>query len=54
MKQQIMNKIAVDTNVLLYFLDISFPERRKVAAEIIGQQPIFNSQSLSELIKRIK
>jgi len=50
MRQQIMNKIAVDTNVLLYFLDISFPERRKVAAEIITHKPIFNSQSLSELI----
>jgi len=45
-----MNKIGVDTNVLLYFLDISFPERRKAAAEIIGQKPNFNSQSLSELI----
>lgn len=41
MRQQIMNKMAVDTNVLLYFLDISFPELRKVAAEIITQQPIF-------------
>jgi predicted nucleic acid-binding protein len=46
----IMSKIAVDTNVLLYFLDTSLPLRRKIAANIIAQQPIFNSQSLSELI----
>ncbi len=45
-----MNKIAVDTNVLLYFLDISLPEKRKIAAEIIVKRPTFNSQSLSELI----
>lgn len=45
-----MSKIAVDTNVLLYFLDTSETERRIKAAELISKQPVFNSQSLSELI----
>lgn len=45
-----MSKIAVDTNVLLYFLDTSETERRIKAAELISKQPFFNSQSLSELI----
>lgn len=45
-----MNSIAVDTNVLLYFLDDSLAEKRKTAAEIILKTPSFNSQSLSELI----
>lgn len=45
-----MSKIAVDTNVLLYFLDTSIDERRTKAAELILLHPVFNSQSLSELI----
>lgn len=45
-----MNKIAIDTNVLLYFLDTSLEERRTKAAELILLNPVFNSQSLSELI----
>ncbi|WP_373495229.1 PIN domain-containing protein [Aquiflexum sp.] len=45
-----MSKIAIDTNVLLYFLDSSLDKRRTKAAELILQNPIFNSQSLSELI----
>ena len=48
MKLPIMNSIAVDTNVLLYFLDDSLAEKRKTAAEIILRTPSFNSQSLSE------
>ena len=50
MKLPIMNSIAVDTNVLLYFLDTSLPDKRKTAADIILKSPSFNSQSLSELI----
>ncbi len=49
-KRLIMNRIAVDTNVLLYFLDTSLPDKRKAAAELILKKPAFNSQSLSELI----
>lgn len=45
-----MSKVAVDTNVLLYFLDISLPDKRKIAAEILLKKPLFNSQSLSEVI----
>ncbi|WP_040480018.1 PIN domain-containing protein [Mariniradius saccharolyticus] len=46
-----MSKIAVDTNVLLYFfLNTSETERRIKAAELISKEPVFNSQSLSELI----
>lgn len=49
-----MSKSAVDTNVLLYFLDSSAPERRLVAAKIILERPFFNSQSLSELINVLR
>jgi len=45
-----MSKIAIDTNVLLYFLETSMNDRRITSASLILQYPIFNSQSLSELI----
>lgn len=45
-----MSKVAVDTNVLLYFLDISHSGKRRIAADILLEKPLFNSQSLSEVI----
>ncbi|MFC0262186.1 PIN domain-containing protein [Fontibacter flavus] len=45
-----MSRIAVDTNVLLYFLDTSMANRRDISADIILQNPFFNSQSLSEFV----
>lgn len=45
-----MSRIAVDTNILLYFLDTSMNERREISADLLLNKPIFNSQSLSEFI----
>ena len=53
-KLQTMNNIAVDTNVLLYFLDTSLPDKREIAAGLILKRPVFNSQSLSELINILR
>ncbi|MDN3583112.1 PIN domain-containing protein [Mucilaginibacter flavus] len=43
-----MNKIAVDTNILLYALDDFYPEKQIISIEIIADNPSFCSQSLSE------
>ncbi|WP_259068274.1 PIN domain-containing protein [Mucilaginibacter sp. X4EP1] len=43
-----MNKVAVDTNILLYALDDFYPEKQNIAINIIADKPLFCSQSLSE------
>src|ERR1700761_8276709 len=48
MKRTIMNKIAIDTNILLYALDDFYPDKQNIAIQIIADQPLFCSQSLSE------
>ncbi len=42
-----MNKIAIDTNILLYALDDFYPEKQNISIQIIAK-PVFCSQSLSE------
>ncbi len=44
----IMSRIAVDTNILLYALDDFYPEKQKIAIDLIAEGPDFCSQSLSE------
>lgn len=48
MMPTIMNKIAVDTNILLYALDDFYTEKQKIAINILADRPYFCSQSLSE------
>lgn len=43
-----MSKSAVDTNILLYALDNYYPDKQLIAIQIIADNPIFCSQSLSE------
>ena len=47
-KRTIMNKVAIDTNIMLYALDEFYPEKQKIAINIIADKPSFCSQSLSE------
>lgn len=48
MKPMIMNKISIDTNILLYALDDFYPEKQNISIQIIADKPIFCSQCLSE------
>lgn len=50
MNPPIMSKIAVDSNIILYFLDSSQTIKREQSSKLLIQNPIINSQSLSEII----
>lgn len=41
---------AADTNILLYSLDESFPDKQAVAERLLGRGPVISSQNLSEFI----
>jgi predicted nucleic acid-binding protein len=49
---------AVDTNVLLYSIDLDYPEKREIAIGLIDDKPAITSQNLSVffnvLLKRWK
>lgn len=54
-----MNKVALDTNVLIYLHDINNSPKRQVAADILSENmPIISSQVISEYLnvcnKRLK
>lgn len=40
MNPQIMSKIAVDSNVVLYFLDLSQATKRELSSKLLIQNPI--------------
>jgi len=44
------NKVAIDTNILLYALDDFYPEKQNISIQIIADKPLFCSQSVSEFI----
>jgi predicted nucleic acid-binding protein len=44
------SRIAVDTNVLLYSLDLDAPAKLAVAAAILDRNPVISSQNVSEFI----
>jgi len=48
--QTTMNKIAVDTNIMLYALDSFDLNKQKIAIQLLADQPYFCSQNLSEFI----
>lgn len=48
MKPTTMSKIAVDTNILLYSIDLFDPVKREKSIELIAQSPYISSQLISE------
>ena len=48
MKQTIMSNVAIDTNILLYALDDFYPEKQNISIQIIADNPLLCSQSVSE------
>lgn len=41
---------AVDTNVLLYSLDESYPGKQTISERLLGRRPVISTQNLSELL----
>ena len=49
MMLMIMNKkIAIDTNILMYALDVSFPMKKEVSENLIDSLPTICTQNISE------
>ncbi len=48
--QIIMNKAAVDTNILLYCIDARYDAKRACASKLIDKNPLIFPQNLSEFI----
>lgn len=44
------NKIAVDTNVMLYGIDLDAPDKLEIAVSLLDRSPVICSQNLSEFI----
>jgi predicted nucleic acid-binding protein len=45
-----MNKIAIDTNVLVYLFDDFFIEKRKISVKLVFANPIVPAQVVSEFL----
>jgi predicted nucleic acid-binding protein len=45
-----ISRKAVDTNVLLYAIDLDSPDKLVIAADLLDREPVICSQNLSELI----
>jgi len=45
-----MNKIALDTNVLIYLHDNSNPQKRAIAKDLLADNPFIPSQVISEYL----
>ena len=43
-----MNKIAIDTNILLYSIDLFDPAKQEKSIELIAKSPYISSQLISE------
>lgn len=43
-----MNKVAVDTNILLYSIDLFDPAKQATSIELIAKAPYISSQLISE------
>ena len=49
MKLMIMNKkTGIDTNILIYAIDTSFPLKKKISENLIDSLPVINTQCISE------
>ncbi len=42
------NKIAVDTNILIYALDVTYPVKKRLSENLIDNLPIICTQNISE------
>jgi len=42
------NKIAVDTNILIYALDVTFPIKKQLSENLIDSLPTISTQNISE------
>jgi len=42
------NKIAVDTNILIYALDVTFPVKKQLSENLIDSLPTVSTQNISE------
>ena len=45
-----MNKIAIDTNILVYLFDEYFIDKREIAGNLVDANPIISSQVVSEFL----
>ncbi len=54
MMPMIMNKIAIDTNILIYLLDNSDSHKHQTAKEIVVNNPIVSVQVVSEFLNVTK
>ena len=43
-----MNKVVIDTNIMLYALDDFYPDKQSISINIIAARPSFCSRSVSE------
>ena len=44
------DQVAVDTNVLLYSIDLEAPEKMQISLVLVEKEPVICSQNLSEFI----
>ena len=55
MKPMIMNnKVAVDTNILIYLHDDKVPVKQKIALDIMKDRPVISPQIISEYLNVLK
>jgi len=54
MKQIIMNKIALDSNILIYNHSLECEGKKQIAREFFKENPVVSSQVISEYINVIK
>ena len=50
----IMNKIAVDTNILIYLHDDTIAFKKQIALEIMAKKPVIAAQVISEYLNVLK
>ena len=54
MKQTIMNKIALDSNILIYSHSLECEKKKLIARAFFKENPVVSSQVISEYINVIK
>lgn len=47
------NKIAIDTNILIYALDVIFPIKKQLSETLIDSLPTISSQKYKRICKRM-
>jgi predicted nucleic acid-binding protein len=53
-KQTIMNKIALDSNVLIYNHSLDHADKRLIARSFFKEKPVVSSQAISEYLNVMK